>query len=323
MGLPKTAQKKVLLAGGAGFIGSHLSARLVDEGYNVVCVDNLCSGQKSNIVHLLDKPNFSFLELDLLKEDEFAKLSGSYDFIFHMASPASPVFYKKYAVETLLVNSLGTVKLLELAIQAGARFLFTSTSEIYGDPLEHPQKETYWGNVDPIGSKAHYKEAKRFGEAAVATYVRQRGVDGRLVRIFNTYGPRNRADDGRVMPNFINQALQGEPLTIYGEGKQTRSYCYVSDLVEGLMRVMFRDGLKGEVFNLGNPEEYTILQTAEIIRELVNPKLEFNYLPIPPEDPKRRKPDITKAREVLDWQPKVGFKEGIQKTIEYFKSIRN
>ncbi len=316
--------ERVLLTGGAGFIGSHLADRLIAEGYHVTCVDDFCSGQRLNVKHQLDSPLFHLVEADLTKGTFFEQKFESFNYIFHLASPASPVFYKKYAEKTLLVNSLTTVKLLEMADEMEARLVYTSTSEVYGDPLEHPQKETYyWGNVNPVGPKAHYKEAKRFGEAAVITYHRERGVDGRIVRIFNTYGPRNRPDDGRVIPNFINQALDNRSLTIYGEGSQTRSYCYISDLVEGLMKVMFTEGLAGEVINLGNPDEYSILETAELIRQKIDPNLEFTHLPLPAEDPHRRRPDISKAQRLLDWGPRVNFSDGLDQTIQYFRQLRD
>jgi nucleoside-diphosphate-sugar epimerase len=306
---------RVLVAGGAGFIGSHLCRRLLDEGHDVTCVDNLSTGRAVNIRALEDNPSFQFIEADVIEP-----LALRCDAVFHLASPASPPGYLSRPVETLRVNSEGTYQLLELARANGARFLLTSTSEAYGDPLEHPQQETYWGNVNPVGDRACYDEGKRYAEALTMTYVRRLGLDGRIVRIFNTYGPNSDPNDGRLVPNFITQALRGEPLTVFGGGEQTRSLCYVSDLVEGLVRAMSTDAARGEVINLGNPEEHTVREYAERIRALCG-----STAPIVDveaalgDDPQRRRPDIAKAQRMLGWQPMVGLDEGLRRTIAYFR----
>ncbi len=316
----------VYVAGGAGFIGSNLCKRLLDDGYAVICIDNLVTSSESNITKLEKNPNFHFINADVTNftESTFATFSKP-DFIFHLASPASPNKNGKRSfialpIQTLLANTLGTYKLLELAKAANARLLFASTSEVYGDPEVSPQPETYWGNVNPNGVRSVYDEGKRAGEAFVMGYVRKYGLDGRIVRIFNTYGPNMQEDDGRVVSNLILQALKSEPLTIYGDGSQTRSFCYIDDLVEGLVRYMFADGLQGEVINIGNPGEKSIADFATIIKEITGTASEIVYEDLPEDDPKKRKPDITKARKLLDWEPKVGLDEGIKRTIEYFKA---
>lgn len=314
-----------LVTGGAGFLGSHLCDRLIRLDHTVLCVDNLLTGKKKNIQHLLTNPNFSFWQGDVItpfpkyKTDTLKKIQG----IFHLASPASPnakspLSYLKYPIETLLVNSLGTYNLLELAKKNQAKFLYASSSEVYGEPKEHPQKETYFGNVNPIGPRSCYDEGKRFGEALTFSYIRKFDIDARVVRIFNTYGPRMDSQDGRVVSNFIVSALQNKPLTIYGDGKQTRSFCYVDDLIDGLIKAMEKPNTKNEVFNLGNDEEYKIFDLAKKIEEIFNKKLTFKYELMPVDDPTKRKPDLTKAKNILGYQPKIGLEEGLKKTIEYF-----
>lgn len=315
----ETDDKQVsVVTGGAGFIGSNLCEALLSIGHTVFCVDNLVTGTEKNIEHIKDNPDFTFINWDVI--NEFPVLPTIH-YIFHLASPASVPDYQKYSEETALVNSVGTRNMLKVAKAYKAKFLFTSTSEVYGNPLEHPQKETYWGNVNPNGVRSCYDESKRFGEMMTMLYVRNRGVDGRIVRIFNTYGPNMRKDDGRVISNFINQALEEKPLTVYGDGKQTRSICYVSDLVDGLMKMMFSDKTKGEVINLGNPEEYTMIDLAKKIQKMTGTKSEIVFAPLPQDDPMQRRPDITKAKTVLGWEPKVTADVGLQKTIEYYKSL--
>lgn len=314
----------VWVAGGAGFIGSHLCKQLLDQGYRVICIDNFITSDEKNIEPLLQNPNFQFVESDICKLS--SKDIPEPQFIFHMASPASPNAksarsYIAYPLETLLVNSQGTYVLLEVAKQTGARMLFASTSEVYGDPAVSPQPETYWGNVNPNGVRSVYDEAKRFGEAIMMAYVRKYNVDGRIVRIFNTYGPNMQVDDGRVVSNLINQALKNEPLSVYGDGNQTRSFCYVSDLVEGLIAYMFGKDLKGEVINMGNPNEKKIIEFATIVKELTGTSSQIVFESLPQDDPKKRCPDITKAKKLLHWEPKVSLEEGLKKTIEYFKSL--
>lgn len=311
--------QKVLVTGGAGFIGSHLCEKLVNDGYEVVCVDNLLTGSKKNIEHLIDNPNFKFIEADMTSSIEH--LVSGIDFIFHLASPASPVDYQNYPKETLLVNSMGTINILELAKKDGAKALIASTSEVYGDPLEHPQKESYWGNVNSFGPRSCYDESKRFAEAATYVFLHKYNIDARVVRIFNTYGPRMRTDDGRALITFVIQALNNKPFTIFGDGTQTRSFCFVSDLVDGLIKAMFTEGTKGEVFNLGNPEEYSMNDLAKKIKEMTSSSSEIVYKDLPQDDPKQRRPDITKAERVLSWKPAVSVTEGLQKTIEYYRSL--
>lgn len=317
----------VYVAGGAGFIGSNLCERLLSSGFQVVVIDNLLTSSKKNIEPFLENPLFYFLELDVIHTQltHFKDIPKA-DFIFHLASPASPnlnskTSYMAYPLETVMVNTLGTYKLLEVATQHSARFLFASTSEVYGDPSISPQKEDYFGNVNPNGIRSVYDEGKRAGEAITMAFVRKFNVDARIIRIFNTYGPNMQPDDGRVVSNFIVQALKNESLTIYGDGEQTRSFCYVSDLVEGLWSLMFRDGLQGEVVNVGNPIEKTVGEIAEMIRQLVGTSSEIVYQELPSDDPKQRKPDISKAKHLFDWEPKVTLEDGLTKTIEYFKKV--
>ncbi|HXJ33690.1 MAG TPA: UDP-glucuronic acid decarboxylase family protein [Candidatus Eisenbacteria bacterium] len=306
---------RVLITGGAGFIGSHLCERFLADGDDVICMDNFLTGSPDNIAHLFANPRFSFIQQDVTN---YIYVAGAVDAILHFASPASPVDYLEKPIQTLKVGSLGTHKALGLAKVKNARFLLASTSECYGDPLVHPQNEDYWGNVNPIGPRGVYDEAKRFAEAMTMAYHRTHGVQTRIVRIFNTHGPRMRLNDGRVVPNFAAQALRGEPITVYGDGSQTRSFCYVADLVEGIVRLLRSDYDKGPV-NLGNPTETTILQFAEKIRALTGSKSEIVFRPLPVDDPKVRNPDITRARKLLGWEPKVGLEDGLRKTIEYFK----
>ncbi len=315
--------KKVLLTGGAGFIGSHLAEQLVQLGAQITVVDNYLTGSPENLVGLAVQQ----IEADV-SQPVVNYLPANYipDFILHFASPASPVHYQVHPIETYSVNSFGTHYLLQflLKVNPQGRFLFASTSEVYGDPLIHPQSESYWGNVNPNGPRSHYDEAKRLGETICGVH-QKLGIDVRIVRIFNTYGPRMDINDGRVIPNLISQALKHQPFTIYGQGKQTRSYCYISDLVDGLLRFASQEGLSGQTINLGNPEERTVLETAQVIQQVVNQataveeQLPLEYKPLPQDDPTRRQPDITKARQLLDWQPKVNFQEGLLKTIEYFR----
>ncbi|MEO0258011.1 MAG: UDP-glucuronic acid decarboxylase family protein [candidate division WOR-3 bacterium] len=310
--------KKVLITGVAGFIGSHLAERFIREGYFVYGVDNFLTGRRENIAHLSSE-NFTLIEWDL--RTPFTFDFNELDMILHFASPASPVDYFRYPIETLEVNSIGTLSMLKLALKVGALFVFASTSEVYGDPEVHPQGEDYWGHVNPVGPRSVYDEGKRFGEALTMGFYRKYGLKTRILRIFNTYGPRMRIDDGRVIPSFIGRALKGEPLIIYGDGTQTRSYCYVDDLVEGIYLVATKSDINGEVINLGNPEEYTILETAKIILELTGSRSKIIFESGLEDDPKRRRPDITKAINLLGWRPKTPFIEGLGKTIEYFASI--
>ena len=306
---------RVLITGGAGFIGSHLCERFLDEGDHVICMDNFVTGSPDNVAPLMKNPRFTFIQQDVTN---YVYVEGPIDAILHFASPASPVDYLEKPIQTLKVGSLGTHKALGLAKAKSARFLLASTSECYGDPLVHPQNEDYWGNVNPIGPRGVYDEAKRFAEAMTMAYHRYHGVQTRIVRIFNTHGPRMRLRDGRVVPNFIAQALRNEPITVYGDGSQTRSFCYASDLVEGIVRLLRSDYDKGPV-NLGNPVEVTILQFAERIKALTGAKSEIVFRPLPEDDPKVRQPDITRAKAILGWEPKVGLDAGLQKTIEFFK----
>ncbi len=311
---------KVLVTGGAGFIGSHLCEKLIEDGYSVTCVDNLITGSRKNIESLLKNQNFKFLEEDVVKHSLMDVLVTGASYIFHLASPASPVDYQSYPEETLLVNSEGTLNMLNMAKSLDAKFLLASTSEVYGDPEVSPQKETYWGNVNSFGPRSCYDESKRFAETATYVFLKKHNIDARIVRIFNTYGPKMQHDDGRVVSNFINQAINNKPLTIYGDGTQTRSFCYVSDMVEGLVKAMFTEGTKGEIFNLGNPEEYSMLDLAKKIKQMAGSVSEVVFNELPPDDPKQRRPDITKAGRVLNWKPTVSVDEGLEKTIEYYKN---
>ena len=308
-------KKRVLVTGAAGFIGSHLCDRFIKEGYEVIGMDNLLTGNIANIEHLFGLKEFSFAHHDVSK---FVHVPGRLDYILHFASPASPIDYLKMPIQTLKVGSLGTHNLLGLAKEKKARLLIASTSEVYGDPLEHPQKETYWGNVNPIGPRGVYDEAKRFQEAITMAYHRFHGVEVRIIRIFNTYGPRMRIEDGRALPAFMAQALRGEGLTVYGDGSQTRSFCYVDDLVEGIYRLLLSD--YALPVNVGNPDEITIMQLAKEILSLVGNKDAYiDYRPLPEDDPKVRQPDITLARKLLGWEPKVVRSEGLVHTLKYFK----
>lgn len=308
---------KILVTGGAGFIGSHLCEALVNKNYSVICVDNLGTGKLENLKNIIKRKNFKFIKHDIRQS---LKLKGKIDFIFHLASYASPPYYQKYSIETLMTNSLGTFNILELAKKNKARFLITSTSEVYGDPKIHPQKEIYWGNVNPVGVRSCYDEAKRFAESLTMEYMRKFKLDIRIVRIFNTYGPRLQKDDGRVISNFIYQALNNLPLTIYGDGTQTRSFCYVSDMVDGLLKMMFTEKAKNEIINLGNPGEFTIKEAAILIKELTGSKSKIVYKKLPEDDPTRRRPDITKAKKILNWEPRINLKQGLIETINWFKN---
>lgn len=307
--------KRVLVTGAAGFLGSHLCDRFIAEGFHVIGMDNLITGDLANIEHLMPLQRFEFYNHDVSK---FVHVPGNLDYIMHFASPASPIDYLQMPIQTLKVGSLGTHNLLGLARVKGSRFMIASTSEVYGDPLVHPQTEEYWGNVNPIGPRGVYDEAKRFQEAMTMAYHRFHGVETRIVRIFNTYGPRMRVNDGRVLPAFFSQAIRGEGLTVFGDGSQTRSFCYVDDLVEGIYRLLMSD--YSDPVNIGNPSEITMMQFADEIMTLVdNPKAYIDYRPLPQDDPKQRKPDITKAREILGWEPKFDRAQGLKLTYEYFK----
>ena len=309
-------KKKVLITGAAGFLGSHLCDYFIARDYNVIAMDNLITGNMKNIEHLMAHPDFIFYHHDV---SNYVHVPGDLDYIMHFASPASPIDYLKIPIQTLKVGSLGTHNLLGLAKAKNARMLIASTSEVYGDPLVHPQTEDYWGNVNPIGPRGVYDEAKRFQEAITMAYHRFHGVETRIVRIFNTYGPRMRLNDGRVLPAFIGQALRGEPMTIFGDGSQTRSFCYVSDLVEGIYRLLLSD--YAYPVNIGNPNEITIKQFAEEITKLTDAKSGIVYQPLPQDDPMQRQPNIDKAREILGWEPKVERAEGLKITFDYFKTL--
>jgi dTDP-glucose 4,6-dehydratase len=303
-----------LITGGAGFLGSHLVERLLADGHRVICVDNLITGHRANLEHLRGR-DLRFLEHDVTLP---LRIEEDLDYVLHFASPASPIDYLEYPIQTLKVGSLGTHNSLGLAKAKAARYLLASTSEVYGDPLVHPQPESYWGNVNPIGPRGVYDEAKRFAEAMAMAYHRVHGLEVRIVRIFNTYGPRMRLRDGRVVPAFIQQALEGEPLTVFGDGSQTRSFCYVDDLVEGIRRLMDSD--LTEPVNLGNPREMTILEFAETVRALAESASPITFKPLPMDDPKIRQPDISRARQHLEWEPRVELEQGLRRTIEYFRS---
>jgi len=305
---------KALVTGGAGFIGSHLCNRLLAEGLEVICMDNLITGDTDNIAHLAGHSRFTFIQYDVTN---YIFIEGPLDYVLHFASPASPIDYFKLPIQTLKVGALGTHKVLGLAKAKKARFLLASSSEVYGDPLRHPQSEDYWGNVNPIGPRGVYDEAKRFAEAMTMAYHRYHGVSTCIARIFNTYGPRMRLNDGRVVPNFILQALQGEDLTVYGDGSQTRSFCYIDDLVEGILRLLFSN--ETEPLNLGNPDEFSILDFAKKVLELTRSKSKITHQPLPVDDPKVRRPDIRRAQKILNWNPKVELEAGIEKTIPYFQ----
>ena len=305
---------RVVVTGAAGFLGSHLSDRLIAEGHHVVGLDNLVTGDVRNIAHLAGHERFRFIVHDVT---EYIYLDGAVDAILHFASPASPIDYLQIPIQTLKVGALGTHKALGLARAKKARFLLASTSEVYGDPLVHPQPETYWGNVNPVGPRGCYDEAKRFAEAMTIAYRNFHQVETRIVRIFNTYGPRMRPNDGRIVPSLIGQALRGEPLTVFGDGSQTRSFCFVSDLIEGIYRLLLSD--IAEPVNIGNPSEMTVMQFAEAIRRLTGTRSTIVHKPLPTDDPKQRRPDITKARAQLGWEPKVGLEEGLAATLAYFR----
>ncbi len=305
-----------VITGGAGFLGSHLCDKLIAEGMNVICVDNLLTGSPDNISHLFGNQNFNFIKHDVTN---YIYIPGRIDYILHFASPASPIDYLKLPIQTLKVGSLGTHKVLGLAKEKKARFLLASTSEVYGDPNIHPQSEDYWGNVNPIGPRGVYDEAKRFAEALTMAYNRYHGVDTRIVRIFNTYGPRMRLNDGRALPAFVGQALRGEDITVFGDGSQTRSFCYVSDQIEGIFKLLISNEI--EPVNIGNSEEITILQFAKEVLEITRSKSKIIFKDLPEDDPKIRQPDISKAKRVLGWEPRVTRKEGLKKTIDYFKEV--
>jgi dTDP-glucose 4,6-dehydratase len=305
---------RIVITGAAGFIGSHLSEALLDRGYQVIGVDNLLTGDIANISHLANR-DFTFIKHDVTN---YIYIDGPVDFVLHWASPASPIDYLELPIPTLKVGALGTHKALGLAKAKGARFVLASTSEVYGDPLEHPQKETYWGNVNPIGPRGVYDEAKRFAEAITVAYHRFHGLDAKIVRIFNTYGPRMRVNDGRAVPAFISQALRNEDVTVFGDGTQTRSFTYISDLVDGIIRLMLSD--QNDPVNIGNPREMTIEEIARTIIRMTGAKSRIVYRPLPTDDPKIRQPDITRARTLLDWAPKVTLEEGLVKTIDYFRT---
>ena len=306
---------RILITGGAGFIGSHLCDRLLADGHEVLAMDNLITGSENNIAHLAGNRRFVFIYHDVTN---YIYVPGPLDAVMHLASPASPVDFDRVPIQILKVGSLGTHNALGLALSKKARFLIASTSEVYGDPLVHPQPETYWGNVNPLGVRGVYDEAKRFSEAITMAYHRIHGLDVRIIRIFNTYGPRMRLDDGRVVPNFVGQALRGDPVTVYGDGSQTRSFCFVSDLVEGMVRLLQSDVL-GPV-NVGSPDEITMLEFAKVINRLVSNKAGIVHKPLPVDDPRVRQPDITRARATLGWEPKVTMEEGLARTIDYFRS---
>ena len=308
------SQRRALITGGAGFLGSHLADALLAEGWNVVVVDNLLTGRPANLAHLSREPRFEFIEKDICQPFDFGKV----EYVFHFASPASPEDYHAHGIETLQVGSIGTFHALEVARKYGAKYLVSSTSECYGDPLEHPQKETYWGHVNPVGPRSVYDEAKRFTEAATVAYRRYHNVDVRIARIFNTYGPRMQIRDGRVVPNFMRQALTGQDLTVYGNGSQTRSFCYVSDEIDGFLRLAKSE--EHMPVNIGNPNEFTILECAQLVLKITGSRSRIRHEPLPQDDPKQRRPDITKARELLGWEPKIDLETGLRLSLDYFKN---
>src|SRR5579863_1340415 len=307
------SSQRAVVTGGAGFLGSHLCDALLADGWHVLAVDNLLTGRRSNLEHLRHESRFELVEKDICEPFDVGKV----DYVFHFACPASPVDYGTHGVETLKVGSLGTFHALDVARKYGAKYFISSTSECYGDPLEHPQKETYWGNVNPIGPRSVYDESKRFGEATAMAYRRYYKVDTRIVRIFNTYGPRMQLNDGRVIPNFMKQALRGEDLTVYGDGSQTRSFCYVSDEIDGFMRLAKSD--EHLPVNIGNPNEFTILECAQMILKVTGSKSKIRYEPLPQDDPKQRRPAITKAKRLLDWTPRIDLETGLRMSLDYFK----
>jgi dTDP-glucose 4,6-dehydratase len=306
--------KRALITGGAGFLGSHLCDALLGESWSVIVVDNLLTGRRGNLSHLGSEPRFELVEKDICEPFDV----GQVDYVFHFASPASPVDYHTHGIATLKVGSLGTFHALDVARKYNAKYFVSSTSECYGDPLEHPQKETYWGHVNPIGPRSVYDEAKRFTESVTMAYRRYHQVDTRIVRIFNTYGPRMQLNDGRVVPNFMKQALRNEDLTVYGDGQQTRSFCYVSDEIEGFLRLAKSD--EHLPVNIGNPDEFTILECAKMVLKVTGSKSKIRYEPLPQDDPKQRRPDITKARQLLGWEPKIGLEAGLRLSLDYFKT---
>lgn len=306
---------KVLITGGAGFIGSHLCDFLLARQCQVICLDNLLTGDRSNVSHLLSDRNFTFMSQDITSAP---RIETDIDYVFHFASPASPLAYQRLPLETMKASSLGTLNTLEMAKAKGAKFLLASTSEVYGDPLEHPQREEYWGNVNPVGPRSMYDESKRFAEALTVTYHRQFHLDTRIARIFNTYGPRMKKEDGRVVPTFISQALQGKPLTIFGDGTQTRSFCYISDLIEGIYKLAMSE--VNTPVNLGNPDEITVLSLAQKVLDLTASRSGIQNLPLPEDEPRVRRPDTSKAKELLQWQPGIPLEEGLKKTIEWFQN---
>ncbi|MCS6956775.1 MAG: GDP-mannose 4,6-dehydratase [Patescibacteria group bacterium] len=314
---------KILIAGGAGFIGSHLCEKLIKKNYQIICIDNLITGNEKNILHLKKNRNFKFINQDITKKFQ---IKEKIDIIFHLASPASPnpessISYFSLWKETYLVNTLGTINLLELALKNNSAFVFASTSEVYGNPLIHPQNENYFGNVNPIGPRAIYDESKRAGETISYYYLIKKNLDIRVARIFNTYGPKMRIDDKRMIVNFIIQALKNKPITIYGNGNQTRSLCYIDDLIDGLIKLAFEKKAKGEIINLGNPDEHRVIDYAKIIKKIINSKSQIIFLEKQIDDPEKRKPDITKAKKILNWNPKINLKNGLEKTIEYYKNL--
>jgi dTDP-glucose 4,6-dehydratase len=306
--------QRALVTGGAGFLGSHLCDALLADGWNVVVIDNLLTGHRANLAHLNSETRFEFVEKDICQPFDVGKI----DFVFHFASPASPEDYHAHGIKTLQVGSFGTFNALEIARKYGAKYLVSSTSECYGDPLEHPQKETYWGNVNPVGPRSVYDEAKRFTEAVTVAYRRYHGADVRIARIFNTYGPRMQIRDGRVVPNFMRQALAGEDLTVYGDGNQTRSFCYVSDEIDGFLRLARSD--EHLPVNIGNPKEFTILECAQLVLRVTGSKSRIRYEPLPQDDPRQRRPDITKARQLLGWEPKIDLETGLRLSLDFFRT---
>lgn len=319
------SKKRVLVAGGAGFIGSHLCKELLNDNYEVICIDNFLTSDKNNLKDLLGNPHFLLIQHDITKPTLDLK-DQKLDYIFHLASPASPnkkspKSYINFPIETLLVNSIGTYNLLMIARKFDSKFLYASSSEVYGDPAMSPQKEDYFGNVNPNGIRSVYDEGKRFGESMVLAFVRKYDLDARVVRIFNTYGPIMQVDDGRVVSSFINQAIKNKPITIYGKGTQTRSFCYIDDMVEGLKKSIFSQKTKGQIFNLGNPDERTVLSLAKKIKAMTGSSSEIIFEELPQDDPKSRNPDISKAKKILNWEPRISTEDGLTRTIEYFRSL--